>query len=449
MTVLMHELLLRVDEDRERHLALLFRLLQQPSVSAQKLGLQECAELVRQLAEQSHLKAEIHQLKDAAPFVYAERIVNREYPTILFYNHYDVQPVEPLEQWISRPFEPAIRDGKIYARGASDNKGSFAARLAALQVLKDEEMKFNVKFLIEGEEEIGSPHLAAFVKENRSILKADGCIWEHGHRDSQERPVLTLGTKGLLYVELKVDGPPVDAHSSLGTLIPNPAWTLVEALSSIRDPSGRIKIKGYYSDIRHSQTEVAMLRRTPFEESDLRKTLAPSGFVNKMHGLEAKKAHFLGTACNICGLYAGYTGEGSKTVLPSSATAKVDFRLVPDQDPRRVLRKLIAHLKEHSFSNVKVKVLSGYPAAHSSPNHWLVSHTAKTAKSVYGKSPVIYPSSPGSGPAYLVISELGIGTVATGVGYSDSRIHAPNENIRIEDFTLGIKHMVALLATRR
>jgi acetylornithine deacetylase/succinyl-diaminopimelate desuccinylase-like protein len=224
---------------------------------------------------------------------------------------------------------------------------------------------------------------------------------------------------------------------------------MVEALSSIRDSYGRVKIEGYCSDIKHSSMEVDMLRRTPFEEAELRGTLSPSGFVNNVRGLEAKKAYFLGTACNICGLYAGYTGKGSKTVLPSSATVKLDFRLVPDQNPRKVLRQLRSHLRNHSFSNVKVKELSGYPAAHSSPKHWLVSHTAKTAKMVYGKPPAIYPSSPGSGPAYLIIDELGIGTVATGVGYSGSRIHAPNENIRIEDYTLGIKHMIALLGTKR
>jgi acetylornithine deacetylase/succinyl-diaminopimelate desuccinylase-like protein len=371
--------------------------------------------------------------------------------TVLIYDHYDVQPVDPIDLWRSQPFSPEIRDGVFYARGAADNKGDLVARLAALEVYKEVhgELPVNVKFLIEGEEETGSKSFEEIITRYGKDLAADGCIWEGTGIDHAGRPELVFGAKGLAYVELVHRGLAEDQHSSLAVVAPSPVWHLVEALATLRSPDGRVLIDGFYDDaVAPTEADLEMLDRVPFEEEAERKRLGVDEFVAGATGKELLRRYFFEPTCNIAGIVAGFTVPGaSKTVLPKEAMAKLDFRLVPDQVPDDIVDKLRKHLDSHGFGDIQINRFSNEHPVRSSMDS-LIARAAVEATSVFDAEPSLQPMMIGTGPMFPIAATLGIPTVSpAGVCRPDSNIHAPNENVRIDDFLKIIEYTVAWLAS--
>jgi acetylornithine deacetylase/succinyl-diaminopimelate desuccinylase-like protein len=367
----------------------------------------------------------------------------------LFYNHYDVQPPEPLELWDSPPFEPTTRDGKIYARGVADDKGHLASRLAAIEAVRKArgELPCRVKFLVEGEEEIGSVHLEEFVDHNRDLLRADAAVWESGSVNDRDQPTLYLGMRGICYVELRVRTIAYDAHSGQGgSILPNAAWRLSWALSTLKTPDERIRVPGFYDAVEPpSARDLDLLARLPDDEAELRQRFGVERFLNGATGVDLKRQAVFDPTCTICGLTAGYQGPGTKTVLPAEASAKVDFRLVPRQDPRDIYNKVCRHLQESGFGDVEVTLLSAEHPARIDPDDPFVRLDAWIAEEVYGTPPAIAPLLGGSGPMYPFVEYLGLPIATPGIGYPEARVHAPNENVRIADFVRGTRHMAHLL----
>lgn len=435
-----------IDDHRDEFLERLKTLLRQPSVAAQNLGMESCAKLVQQMLDQVGFKTQIFAT-DGFPVVYGE-LEGESDKTLMFYDHYDVQPPEPLELWESDPWDPQIRDGKLYARGSSDNKGDLTARLCALEAYQNVmgKLPVTIKFVIEGEEEIGSPHLGQFVKEHKNLLDADGCIWEFGHKDLKDIPQIYLGLKGICYVELRAKGAASDQHSSWGTIVPNPAWRLVWALSTLKDEDEKIQIKGFTRRVRKpSKSELKAVQRLDFDEAGWREKFGIRHYLLKLRGNRLKYKHYFEPTCTICGIWSGYTGPGPKTVLPAEARAKIDFRLVPDQDPDEIVRLLRKHLKKHGFDDIEVIGMHGTYPARTPMDDPLVKVVQSTAQEIYGVAPVVHPTSAASGPMYMLCQQLGIPAVSTGIGYAHSNTHAPNENIRIDDFIEGIKHIANIV----
>jgi len=437
-----------IDEHFGEAVSELKRICAQPSVSAKNEGLEECANLIKELLENIGAKVKLLRIDNAPPLIYGELKSSSATKTLLFYNHYDVQPPEPLDEWKHPPFQPVVENGKIYARGVSDNKGNIIARIYAIKAILNTigELPVNIKFVIEGEEEIGSPHLPLYVEKYGKLFKADGGIWESGSKNSKEELTIYLGVKGILYVELIARGPSRDVHSAGATLIPNPAWRLIRALSTLKDENEQILIPGFYDAIvPPSEEELEYVRKIEFDTDKLKKGLGLKKLLFGLEGFEALKRNLYAPTCNICGLLSGYTGPGGKTVLPSTAMAKLDFRLVPNQDPEDIYEKLKEYLKMKGYGDIEVKLLGKLYPAKTSLNSAIVKATVNAAITVYGKPPVIYPTMAGSGPMYLFIKNLGIPISSTGVGYYGSRAHAPNENIRIKDFIEGMKHVIAII----
>ncbi len=447
MTTFVNEIDAYIEEHLDDFVAEMIRLCRQPSVSAQNLGLEETARLVARMLEERGFHTETLPT-DGAPVVYGEA-PGRADRTLLFYNHYDVQPPEPLELWDSPPFEPTLREGKLYARGVADDKGHIVSRLAALEAVRavTGHLPCNVKFVIEGEEEIGSIHLPDVVKRERERLSADACIWEAGGVNYHDQLEIYLGMRGICYVDMRVRTAARDAHSGLGgSIFPNAAWRLTWALASLKGPDERVRIPGFYDHVvPPSPRDLEMLDALPSEEEELKETFGLKGFLRGLTGLELKRAAVFEPTCTICGLDAGYQGPGSKTVLPAEARAKVDFRLVPDQDPDDVFRKLRAYLDQQGFDDVEIELLGGEHPARVDPDHPFVRLVAETTEEVYGKPPAIAPIIGGSGPMYPFVAYLGLPIANVGIGYPDSRAHAPNENIRLSDFVRGTRHLARIL----
>ncbi len=439
---------------RERLLEDYKDFLRQPSVAATGQGIPEMAALVARRL--SALGAEVRVVPtegDAPPVIWAE--LGQGERELLIYNHYDVQPAEPLELWESPPFEPTIRDGKLFARGASDDKGELVTRIHAIEawLATQGPLPFKVKWLIEGEEEVGSPHIHAWVAQHRDWLcKPDGrpmdaCLWEFGGFDERGRFQLTMGVKGICYVELRVRGVSHDLHSSVAAIAPNAAWRLVWALNTIKATDERILIEGYYDHVRSlTPDEEAILRAMPFDEAEVKAKWGISAFVTGVTGFEAVKQLYFQPTATICGLASGWQGDGVKTVLPAQATAKLDFRLVPNLTPELVLALLREHLDKHGFSDIEVKFLGGYPAALSDVNAPIVHAAARACRRVYDQEPVKVLLSPGSGPMYALSTFIGgVPVVCAGISHADSRAHSPNEHIILQNYYDGMRYIGALI----
>jgi acetylornithine deacetylase/succinyl-diaminopimelate desuccinylase-like protein len=444
----MQDVFRHIEEHQQEAIDDLIRLCRLPSVSAEGRAIGETAELVSEMLRSLGFRTQIIPKADGHPVVHGELAGASTEKTILFYNHYDVQPAEPLDLWSSPPFEPALRDDKLYARGVCDNKGNIAARLAAIRAFQAVrgQVPLSLKFCIEGDEEIGSPGIEPFVEEQRQLLAADACLWEGGGVNWRGQPQITLGAKGLLYVELEACGANRDAHSSYATVVPNPAWRLAWALTTLKDSAENILIDGFYAQARASSPqERAAVEAMPSQEKDTARSLGLDGFLKGVRGLDYRLRHLFEPTCNIAGLGSGYQGPGTKTVLPARATAKLDFRLVPDQEPEDVLEKLQRHLREKGYGDVEVRCLVAERPARTPVDHPFVGLVCEAARQVYGQEPVLIPSMAGTGPLYPFVDTLGLPTADFGVGYPESRIHAPDESIRLADFLRGAKHIAAVL----
>jgi acetylornithine deacetylase/succinyl-diaminopimelate desuccinylase-like protein len=437
-----------LESNLDRSLDELKRLVAQPSISAQNIGLAECAALVADMLRARGFTAQIHST-DGSPVVTAER-KGQSGKTLLFYNHYDVQPPEPLELWETPPFEPTLRDGKLYGRGVSDDKSHITARLFALDALLEEygELPCNIKFIIEGEEETASVHLKQFVLDHKDLLKADACVWEFGGVDHRDIPIQYLGLRGICYVELSVDLLSADVHSGLGgSIFPNAAWRLVWALNTLKGPDERIRIPGFYDGVRPpSARDRELMAALPDVTEEYKSRYGVPYFIKGLKGgVDLKIEEVFSPTCTICGLTAGYQGPGPKTVLPARASAKVDFRLIPDQEPKDILRKLRAHLDAEGFSDVQITDLGGDAPARTDPADPFIQMVVEAAREVYGVPQQIVPLSGGSGPSHPFVHDLGLPVATAGLGYPDNRIHAPNENIRIDLYLKHAKHMARVV----
>lgn len=434
----------------DRALGELQRLVRQPSVAAQGVGIPETVRLVTELVEASG--GTVRVLTEGVPgnpVIYAE-FDGESDKTLLFYNHYDVQPAEPLDEWTTPPFGGEVKDGHIYGRGTSDNKGEIAARLAAIRAVRavnGGKLPCKVKFMIEGEEEIGSPALYPALDRYADLFKADACIWEFGDVDRAGRPQLYGGVKGMAYMQVWVKHAEVDMHSSLAAVVDNPAWRLNWALSSIKAPDGKVLVEGFYDGITDpTETQRAVAAQIPFSAEGLKQVYGiHRPLLTEQFGLEPIDALVFRPTCTICGLESGYTGAGSKTVLPKQAQAKIDCRLVPGQDPQAILAGFRRHLAERGFTDVELELLSGQKAFWTDPSHPFVDLVIRTARDAWGAEPVYNLSSAGTGPMYPFGTLLNVPVVSTGSGFYGSRAHAPNESIRLADFAKGILHMALLL----
>ena len=411
-------------------------LIRQPSVSAKNEGIEKCAKLVQKLLKKSGIASEILRLKKGvAPIVYGE-IKSKQNPkkTLLFYNHYDVQPAEPFDLWDDPPFSGIQKGNKIFGRGATDDKGELITRIKAVEAcLKTTgDVPCNIKFVIEGEEETGSAHIEKYLKKYKKKFSNDGVIWEFGYVDAKNRPIIGLGMKGLLFVELSVKESIQDAHSSLAVLIKNPAWRLIDAVNTLRDSSGKILIKDWYKEVTSlSKQDLELIQKEPFDENVFKKEFGIKSFVGNKKGMDAKKALVAGATCNIAGFVSGYIGDGAKTVLPSDALIKIDFRLIPKMDPKKQVTRLKNHLKSKGFGDVKIKIFHGEAAARTDSSDPFVSQVKDAADKSFGTS-ILNVSNAGTGPMYPFVDILKAPCISIGSTYMFSRIHSPNEFARVD-----------------
>jgi len=450
MNEVLREIYEYIDKNSQRFVEDLIRLCKQPSISTQNVGINDCVDLVQSMMGEVGIETEIIQTKGHPMLLGLQKFEGAD-KTIGFYNHYDVQPPEPLELWETPPFNADIREDKIFARGVSDNKGDLIARIKAIEAIKEVVglAPANVKFFIEGEEEIGSPNLAPSVKEHMPRIRADGYIWEGGGVDGKGRPVVSLGVKGILYTEMKAKCTVTDVHSARAPLVPNPAWRLVWALNTLKDRDERIKIAGWYEDVKPpTEEEVKLLESSPFEEEEMKERLGLKEFLLKRTGVDALKYLYFTPTCTICGFDAGYKGPGLKTVLPQEAMVKVGFRLAHAMNPDILFPKLVDHLERHGFGDVEVTKLAGYEPCKTSVDDPFARFVIEKLTEVYLDKPVVWPTSAGTSPMYTIKNRMGVPVVSGGgVGYPESRAHAPNENIRIKDYLRSIKFVATLITS--
>ncbi|HST50471.1 MAG TPA: M20/M25/M40 family metallo-hydrolase [Pyrinomonadaceae bacterium] len=418
-------------------------LCRMPSVAARGTGMRAVAEKVEQMLQRVGAGTRSFKVGSGFPIIYGECGAGPR--CFVVYGHYDVQPVGQLTEWSSGPFASVVRDEKLYARGASNSKGDLVARLAAVEAYQKTFGKLPVclRFVVEGEDGIASPSLYRFAEENAELLRADGCVWDDGYTDTKERLVINLGFKGIAFLELRAFGARTDLHSKWGGIVPNPAWRLVQALATVVSPKGVITIDGFSSHIAPLTTEDRqMLKRIELDEAGLRKEFRIGGWVHGMTGRELTKELIFGPTCTICGIRTGHTDAGAKTILPGAATARLDFRLVPDLAPALVVQLLRKHLDTRGFQDIEINELGSEPYAKSPPSSTVARAAIETAEEIYGQPPVVYPIDPASGPVGAI---CGVQTpqtpvVSFGLSYFGSNPHGPDENIRIEDFLRGVKY---------
>ncbi|MDA1000307.1 MAG: M20/M25/M40 family metallo-hydrolase [bacterium] len=433
-----------IEKNTEKIVSDLQELCRQPSVSTIGEGIEEMSALIHERLERTGFQAIRH--RTAGHPIVTGALSEAGEKTLLFYNHYDVQPPEPLEEWTSPPFEARVVDGHVIARGATDNKGNIMSRLAAFEAFLAVrgELPCSVKYIVEGEEEIGSRSLEPFILENGELLAADGCIWEDTFRE--DVPVLSLGNKGLCYLELTCRTANVDFHSSHAQIYENAGWRLVQALSSMKGTDEKVLVEGFYDDVAPlTEKEEELVRRMkPYDGESRKKKFELRRFVFDLPDEELPRRHLTNPSFNIAGLDAGYTGEGVKTIVAGRSRAKLDCRLVVDQDPEKIRDCVRRHLDKHGFGDIDVKLLFRSCPAKSDPESATVKACFEASRRVYGADPVINPFGSGSTPTWMVIRHLGMPLVSTGVGYITARTHSANENLKISHLIEGAKYMAAI-----
>jgi acetylornithine deacetylase/succinyl-diaminopimelate desuccinylase-like protein len=418
-------------------------LCRMPSVAARGTGMRAVAEKVEQMLQRVGAGTRSFKVGSGFPIIYGECGAGPR--CFVVYGHYDVQPVGLLTEWSSGPFASVVQDGNLRARGASNSKGDLVARVSAVEAYQKTFGKLPVclRFVVEGEDGLASPSLYRFAEENAELLRADGCVWDDGYLDTKERLVVNLGFKGIAFLELRAYGARTDLHSKWGGIVPNPAWRLVQALATVVSPKGVITIDGFSSHVAPlTSDDRQMLKRIELDEAGLRREFRIGGWVHGMTGRELTKELIFGPTCTICGIRTGHTDAGAKTILPGAATARLDFRLVPDLTPALVVKLLRAHLDTRGFHDIEIIELGGAPYAKSSPASTVARAAIETAEEIYGQPPVVYPIDPASGPVGAVcgVNHPPTPVVSFGISYFGSNPHGPDENIRLEDFLRGVKY---------
>lgn len=435
-----------LEERDEERLSELADFIAIPSVStdpAHAADVRRCAEWVDDALGRAGFDTVETIPTDGHPIVYAEWTdAGPEAPTVLFYGHYDVQPVDPVELWDSPPFEMRVEDGKIWGRGTADDKGQVFCHVKAWEAWLAEEGRLpcNVKVLLEGEEEIGSEHLAPFVADRRDRLACDAVLISDSPMFAAGVPSLCYGLRGLCYMEIHVDGPSSDLHSgSFGGSITNPANALAAILASLTDHERHVAIEGFYDRVRPlSERERAEFRKLPFHESDYRASLGVPELAGEA-GFTTLERIWARPTCDVNGLIGGFTGEGAKTVLPARARAKVSMRLVPDQDPDQIAELFTRHVESHAPEGVTVRVENLHGARpYLAPLDHPANQAAKRALSRAFDAEAVYTREGGSIPVTVTFQEaLGATSILMGFGLPDENAHAPNENLDLENFQKG------------
>jgi len=432
----------------KRALRLLTESIPIASVSARGERLEEGARHFADVLTAAGLQTQMWP-SAGAPVVFGEWPAPPGRPTILFYGHYDVQPPDPLDAWDSPPFEAHVRDGAVYGRGAGDNKGQLLAHVAAVaELISRDELGVGVKFLIEGEEEIGSPHIADVVRAHRAELAADLALTADAPVHDDGRPVVIFGVRGLLYLEISLAGAPRDLHSgNRGGIAPTPAWTLVHALAALRDRDGRVTVPGFYDAVREPDpAERAMLEALPVDASHMEAELGAAGAARWQPASPSQKSPWQDSPwtalgfqpnCNLAGLTAGYQGPGTKTVIPATASAKIDFRLVADQDPDEIFRAVREHL-ERAAPGIQVDRTASVPPSATSASTPLAAAVIDAVRTATGSEPLLRPRLGGTTPDYVFTAILGMPSILVPYGPADMNHHAPNEKMTIVALERGV-----------
>jgi acetylornithine deacetylase/succinyl-diaminopimelate desuccinylase-like protein len=445
--VALDKVLEHIERNRERWLEILFTLLRQPSISMQDRGVRECADLLVGILRRAGIESRLIETP-GHPVVLGEVESDAaDAPTVLFYGHYDVQPPEPFGEWESPPFEPTVRDGRIFARGAGDNKGQLLAHVLAVSSCLElgAPPPVNVKYVFEGEEENGSPHLAGFVEENREALAADLVYTADGGFHDSGRPVVCFGVRGLLAFELEARGARSDVHSgNRGNVVPNPAWELVDLLRTMRDPSGRVLVEGFYDDVREpTDLELQLAASMPFDREGFLEAMGLSESPVKDAADYGERLMFQPTF-NIAGFTSGYAGRGVKTIIPSNAILKMDVRLIADQRSDDIFSKIAEHVARHA-PGVEIRRLGSMEPSRTSPGLAVCRQVIGAVEEARGQKPVVMPSLGGSLPDYVWTRILGVPSILVPYANPDENNHAPNENIEVEAFFTGIKTTASVL----
>ena len=425
-------------------------LCRKPSVSAEERALGETAELVETLLTGAGFETRQLTVDGAPPAVYGE-LAGKGDASLLLYNHYDVQPVDPIELWDSPPFEPTLRDDRLFARGAADNKAEIGVRLATIRAMREagDALPLTIRWIVEGEEEVASPHFDAIVEQNTDLLRADGCLWEGSGLAMDGRPEIALGFKGNLAIKLDVQALTGDAHSGTAGVLPSAAWRLHAALESIRGADGAVRVEGFHDAVREpsARAREAVAEQSPSIEDELREFFGVEEFVDGLTGLALRERLTFSPTCNICGIHSGYGGPGIKTVLPAHASAWMDFRLVPDQRPAEVFDLIRSHLDAHGFSDVALTFLASAEPAATPPEDAFAARVIGVAERVIGKPPSIFPLAAASLPIVASLQRhVGLPGLSAPDNpvYGGSAAHAPNEHVRVEDFAPAIGFTIAL-----
>lgn len=418
------------------------------TISAQGTKFQEGADATRKILEGRGARVRVMPEEGGPPVVVGEIEEDPNLPWVILYNHYDVQPVDPLNEWDTDPFDPVVKDGKLYGRGVGDTKGNLVAQAIGVQAIREVagRLPVNVRFFIDGEEESGSPHLLPFADAHPDLFKGLGATIEAGSHSHDGKPTVSLGSKGILSVELEVRTAAVDQHSSLAAVLPNAAWRLIAALRTLRDERGKVLIEGFMDGVPPPDPEMLRcLRRNTSDPLAYKDAFGATEIYGGRTRYQRLKRFMYGTTCTIDGIWSGYTGEGHKTVNPAVARAKLDFRLLPGQRPDAIFDKLVAHLRAKGFGDVKIEKHSTFEPASSSIHERLPQAILTAAREVYGVEPLVYPWSAGSSTTWYFTR---VGTPAPhppGVGYDGSRYHAPNEHIRLEDARRAMKAAAGMI----
>lgn len=439
-----------IEDNKDRFLEELFELLRIPSISADsrhKGDVRKAAEYIqKKLKDAGADKVELHDTA-GHPILFAEKKVDDKLPTVLVYGHYDVQPPDPLDLWDSPPFEPVIKDGKIYARGSCDDKGQVYMHIKAMEAMMNlKQLPCNIKFMIEGEEEVGSDNLGKFVATHKDLLKADVILISDTAIISLEHPSITVGLRGLSYMEVEVTGPNRDLHSGVyGGAVANPINVLADMIHSLIDANGHITIPGFYDKVAElSPEEREALNRAPFDLEEYKKDLGIAE-VKGEKGYTTLERVGVRPTLDVNGIWGGYTGEGAKTVLPSKATAKISMRLVPNQESKEITQLFTKHIQSIAPPYVKVKVTAhhgGEPAV--TPTDSVAYNAANKAfEEVWGKTPIPMRDGGSIPIVALFKKELGLDTVLMGFGLDSDAIHSPNEHYGVQNFLLGIETIVS------
>lgn len=442
----MQEIKKYVEENKQRFLDELFELLRFPSISADpkyKADILKTADFVAEKLKASGVENVEVCATAGNPIVYGEKIVDPAKPTVLVYGHYDVQPADPLELWVTSPFEPTLREGKIYARGACDDKGQFYMHVKAFELMHETgTLACNVKFMIEGEEEVGSSNLGTFVKANREKLAADVVLISDTSMISLENPSLETGLRGLSYVEVEVTGPNRDLHSGVyGGAVANPATILCRLIASLHDENNHIAIPGFYDDVQSlSEKDRAMLNQAPFSELEFKEDLGIKEVWGEQ-GYTSIERTGIRPTLEVNGIWGGYIGEGAKTVLPSKASAKISMRLVPNQSSDKITALFVNHFESIAPDYVQVKVTphhGGEPVV--TPTDSVAYLAAEKAIEVaFGKKPI--PTRGGGSIPIVALfeKELEVKTVLMGFGLDSDNLHSPNEKYDLANYYKGIE----------